>query len=209
MEQEKKCIITITRQFGSLGRPIAKLVSEKLNIQYYDRDIVEQASEQLCLPVSQIDQLEEKAEKATRNGFMRMMYPLGTQTSAMQNKIFEAQKNIMRFLAERESCIIVGRCSDFIFAKNPKSLHIYIYAPYEARLENYVNTLNLSEAEAKRMIQSVDQARDQYHMHYAGFLPNDPRFKNIMIDSSTFGTNETADFLADGIRRKFPYIFQK
>lgn len=59
------------------------------------------------------------------------------------------------------------------------------------------------------MIQSVDQARDQYHMHYAGFLPNDPRFKNIMIDSSTFGTNETADFLADGIRRKFPYIFQK
>ena len=95
MEQEKKCIITITRQFGSLGRPIAKLVSEKLNIQYYDRDIVEQASEQLCLPVSQIDQLEEKAEKATRNGFMRMMYPLGTQTSAMQNKIFEAQKNIM------------------------------------------------------------------------------------------------------------------
>ena len=124
MEQEKKCIITITRQFGSLGRPIAKLVSEKLNIQYYDRDIVEQASEQLCLPVSQIDQLEEKAEKATRNGFMRMMYPLGTQTSAMQNKIFEAQKNIMRFLAERESCIIVGRCSDFIFAKNPNSLHI-------------------------------------------------------------------------------------
>lgn len=50
---------------------------------------------------------------------MRMMYPLGTQTSAMQNKIFEAQKNIMRFLAERESCIIVGRCSDFIFAKIP------------------------------------------------------------------------------------------
>ena len=74
-----------------------KAGKRKLNIQYYDRDIVEQASEQLCLPVSQIDQLEEKAEKATRNGFMRMMYPLGTQTSAMQNKIFEAQKNIMRF----------------------------------------------------------------------------------------------------------------
>ena len=60
------------------------------------------------------------------------------------------------------------------------------------------------------MIQSVDQARDQYHMHYAGFLPNDPRFKNTYDPTaSTFGTNETADFLADGIRRKFPYIFQK
>lgn len=207
MEQKQKCIITITRQFGSLGRHIAKLVSEKLGIQYYDRDIVEQASKKLCLPVSQIDQLEEKAEKSTRNGFMRMMYPLGTQASVTQNKIFEAQKNIMRFLAEQESCIIVGRCSDFIFSGRPDSLHIYIYAPYEARLKNCIDTLNLEETEAKRMIQSVDQARDQYHMHYAGFLPNDPRFKNIMIDSSTLGIEETADFLAEGIRRKFSGIF--
>lgn len=200
---EKKYIVTITRQFGSLGRPIAKLMSQKLNIEYFDRDIVEQASKKLNLPVSKIDELEERAEKSTRNGFMRMMYPLGTQVTSIQDQIFEAQKNIMEFLAEHESCIIVGRCSDFIFWDAPDSLHIYIYAPYEARIKNCIQDLGLTEKEAKKMIQSVDEARDQYHLHYAGFHPNDQRFKNIMIDSSMLGTEGTADFLVDAVTRKF------
>ena len=115
MENKNKYVVTITRQFGSLGRPIARLMSQKLGIDYFDRDIVEEASRKLNLPVSRIDELEERAEKSTSNGFMRMMYPLGTQVSSVQDKVFETQKNIMQFFAERESCIIVGRCSDFIF----------------------------------------------------------------------------------------------
>ena len=77
MENKNKYVVTITRQFGSLGRPIARLMSQKLGIDYFDRDIVEEASRKLNLPVSRIDELEERAEKSTRNGFMRMMYPLG------------------------------------------------------------------------------------------------------------------------------------
>lgn len=200
---DKKYVVTIARQFGSLGRPIAKLMSEELGVEFYDRDIVEQASKKLNLPVSKIDELEESAKKCSNNGFKRMMYPLGTQATSQQDAIFEAQQNIMKFLAERESCIIVGRCSDFTFADEPNSLHIYIYAPYEARVKNCIEDLKLSEDEAKRMIKSVDEARDRYHMHYAGFHPNDQKFKNIMIDSSALGTLGTAQFLADAVRRKF------
>lgn len=203
MSNDKKYVVTIARQFGSLGRPIAKLLSEKLGIEYYDRDIVEQASLKLNLPVSKIDELEESAKKSTNNGFKRMMYPLGTQATSEQDKIFEAQQNIMKFLAERESCIMVGRCSDFTFADEPESLHVYIYAPYEARVKNCVEDLKLDEADAKRMIKSVDEARDQYHMHYAGFHPDDKKFKNIMIDSSTLGVEGTAEFLADMVRKRF------
>lgn len=203
MSSEKKYVVTIARQFGSLGRPIARLMSEKLGIEYYDRDIVEQASKKLNLPVSKIDELEESAKKSTNNGFKRMMYPLGTQATSEQDAIFEAQQNIMKFLAERESCIMVGRCSDFTFADEKNALHIYIYAPYEARIRNSVEDLKLSESEAKRMIKSVDEARDQYHMHYAGFHPNDQKFKNIMIDSSTLGVEGTAEYLAEAVRRRF------
>ena len=103
----------------------------------------------------------ERAEKSTKNGFMRMMYPLGTQASSAQDKVFETQKNIMQFFAERESCIIVGRCSDFIFADRPDSMHIYIYAPYNARVKNCIQDLKLEEQEAKKMIRSVDEAREQ------------------------------------------------
>lgn len=203
MSKQKKYVITIARQFGSLGRPIAKLMAEKLGIEYYDRDIVEQAAQKLNLPVSKIDEVEESAKRSTKNSFRRMMYPLGTQASSVQDKVFEAQQNIMKFLVERESCIIVGRCSDFILSDIENSIHIYIYAPYEARVRNCIEDLQLDEAEAKKMIKSVDEARDTYHMHYAGFLPNDPRFKNILIDSSLLGVEGTADFLVEAVKRKF------
>ena len=148
---DKKYVVTIARQFGSLGRPIAKLMSKKLGVEYYDRDIVEQAAKKLNLPVSQIDELEEKVKKTATNSYKRMMYPLGTQSSTEQDRIFEAQQNIMKFLVERESCIIVGRCSDFVLSDEENAVHIYIYAPYEQRVKNCVNDLNLSEEEAKKI----------------------------------------------------------
>jgi cytidylate kinase len=203
MSVQDNYVITIARQFGSLGRPIAQLMAEKLGIEYYDRDIVEQAAQKLNLPVSKIDEIEESAKKTSKNSFKRMMYPLGTQASAAQDKVFEAQKNIMKFLTEKESCIIVGRCSDFVLSDVENAVHIYIYAPYEARVKNCVEELHLEEAEAKKMIKSVDEARDTYHMHYAGFLPNDQRFKQIMIDSSLLGVEGTADFLVDAVKKKF------
>lgn len=195
-------VVTITRQFGSLGRPIAKKMSELLGIEYYDRDIVDQAAEKLKLPVSVINQEEEKAVKQAVNPFSKMMFPLGKGTNAVQDDIFEAQKNIIEFLAEKDSCIIVGRCSDFILSEMENSIHIYIYASYEARLAHCIHDLGLEEDEARKMIKSVDEARDSYHMQYAGFLPDDKRHKDIMIDSSLFGVDGTAAFLADAVKRK-------
>lgn len=196
-------IVTITRQFGSLGRPIAKRMSEILGIEYYDRDIVDQAAEKLKLPVSVVDQEEEKAAKQSVNPFSRMQFPLGKGTNATQDKIFEAQENIIKFLAEKDSCIIVGRCSDFILSEMERSMHVYVYASYEARLKHCIEDLHMDETEAKRMMKSVDEARNSYHMQYAGYLPDDKRHKDILIDSSLFGVDGTAEFLAEAVRRKF------
>lgn len=198
-----KYVVTITRQFGSLGRPIAKRMSEILGIEYYDRDIVDQAAEKLKLPVSVINQEEEKAAKQTVNPFSRMQFPLGKGTNATQDKIFEAQENIIKFLAEKDNCIIVGRCSDFILSEVERSMHIYIYASYEARLKHCIEDLNMDEAEARRMMKCVDEARDSYHMQYAGYLPDDKRHKDILIDSSLFGVEGTAEFLAEAVKKKF------
>ena len=104
----EKFAVTIARQFGSLGRPIARSVSEALGIEYYDRDIVEYASRKLNLPVSTISDAEERA----RSAFFNMNYPLGMGTTAIQDAIFDAQRRIIVDLAEKDSCIIVGRCAD-------------------------------------------------------------------------------------------------
>lgn len=200
---KNKYVITITRQFGSLGRPIAKRMAEKLQIEYYDRDLVDEAAKQLDLPVSVIDEEEESAKKVFRNPFSRMVYPLGKGTNNTQDDIFKAQENIIKFLADKESCIIVGRCSDFILEEKENAMHIYIYAPFEDRVEHCVKDLNIDISEARKMIVAVDEARDSYHMNYAGYLPEDKYHKDIMINSSFLGVEGTADYLVDAITRKF------
>ena len=164
---------------------------------------MDQAAKKLKLPISVVDQEEEKAVKQAVNPFSRMIFPLGKGTSNTQDKIFDTQKNIIQFLSEKNNCIIVGRCSDFILSDVKNSLHIYIYASYEARLEHCIKDLGLEEQEARRMIKSVDEARNSYHMQYAGYLPDDKRYKDILIDSSFFGVKGTAEFLAEAVKKKF------
>lgn len=206
---KNKYVVTITRQFGSLGRPIAQSMSEKLGVEFYDRDLVDQAAKKLKLPYSTVEEEEEAAEvdnttaQARRNPFFRMMFPFGKGTNDVQDRIFEAQQNIIRFLAEKESCIIVGRCSDFILSEVENSMHIFIYAPYEKRVENCVKSLGMEEDEARRMILAVDEARDAYHLQYAGYKPDDKNHKHILIDSSLLGTEGTADYLAELVKKRF------
>ena len=196
---DEKFVVTIARQFGSLGRPIARKVSEKLGIQYYDRDIVELTAKNLNLPVSTISDAEESAKSA----FFNMNYPLGMGTTAIQDSIFASQRKIIVNLAEKESCIIVGRCADHILRDCKNIINIFIYAPYEARLINCVERLDMRLDEAKRMIASVDKARESYHRHYCGYSMSDKDYKHVMLDSSLLGVDGTCDILTDIIKKRF------
>lgn len=193
-------VITITRQFGSLGRPIAKKMSELLEIEFYDRDIVEVTAKNMNLPVSVISDAEETAKKGR---FFNMKFPLGNGTNETQQQIFTEQAKIIQEISEKESCIIVGRCSDYILRNTKNCINIFIYAPYEARLRNCVDILHMEKETAKKMIDQVDKARDNYHKSFAKFLPSDYRYKDIMIDSSLLGIEGTAKALADIVRAKF------
>ncbi len=201
-------IITISRQFGSLGRPIAKRMAEILNIEYYDRYIIGKAAAKMEVDAEEISEAEESAQEKYRS----MKYPLGTGTTKMQDVIFETQKKIILDLAEKESCIIVGRCSDYILRNYKNHISIYIYAPYYDRLKNCIDTLQMTPDEAKRTIDEVDKAREAYNKNYAGCSILDITMKDIMIDSSNLGLEETAEYLVCFVKIKFslrsrPFIF--
>lgn len=185
------CYITINRQFGSLGRPIAIKLAEMLKIEYYDRDIVEETAKQLNIPLSQASEQEETV--GTRFG--RMAFPLGQGSRESQQQMFDAQTQIIRNLAAKGSAIFVGRCADYIL-RHENCLRVFIYAPKAKRYLNCVNSLEMAPTEAKHMIESVDRARDRYWKRYAGYLPSDPEFTNLMVDSSLFGVTGTAELLA-------------
>ncbi len=196
---DDKFVVTIARQFGSLGRPIARTVSEMLGIEYYDRDIVDIAAKKLNLPVSTISDYEESAKSA----FFNMSYPLGMGTTAIQDSIFTTQKKVIMDLAEKESCIIVGRCADHILKDHKNIINIFIYAPYTERLKNCVERLSMQPDEARKMISDVDKARESYHRHYCGYSMSDKDYKHIMIDSSLLGIDGTCEVLAELIRKRF------
>ncbi|MFW6679816.1 AAA family ATPase [Lacrimispora sp. AGF001] len=195
----EKFTITITREFGSLGRSIARELSQILGVEFYDRDIVEEVANKLNLPVSTVSNEEEKS----RHSFLPRMFPLGTDEEYMQDIIFDVQKDIILNLAKKSSCILVGRCSDFLLEKEKNNINIFIYASYEKRLQNCVDTLGMTESEAKRMILSVDKARNAYHKKYAGYLPNDPEHKQLMIDSSLLGVTGSAKLIAEIVHQLF------
>ena len=163
----QKYVISISRQFGSLGRPIAKKLAELLEIEYYDRDIVEEASKVHNIPLKEASNLEESAK------YLFMSFPLGSGTTATQDALFKTESEMIKKLAVKESCIIVG------------------------------NDLGMDTKAAKRMIRDVDKARDAYHMRYAGYLPNDMNHMDLMVNSATLGVDMTARLLAEVVRDKF------
>lgn len=195
----EKYVITISRQFASMGRTIAKEMSKELGIQFYDRDIVEETARRMGQPVSEISNVEE--QKASI--FSNRKYPLGMGLISMQQEVFYVQSNIIRDLAAKESCIIVGRCADSILQDIERCLNIYVYAPYEARLKNCIEDLGMEEKEASRMIREVDRAREMYRLRYCNGVKTVLDHRDLMIDSSRFGTEVTAKILCSAVREVF------
>ncbi len=192
-------VITISRQIGSMGRTIAQLISAELGIEFYDRDIVEEASKRMGLPVSEISSKEESSKSI----FFKRQYPLGMGISSLRDEIFQVQKNIIQDLVKKESCIIVGRCADSILADYERHLSVYVYAPYMVRFKNCTEKLGMDEATAKKMIKEVDLSRSIYRKRYCPEAKDDFANRNIMIDSSSFGLEESAKIISTIARRKF------
>lgn len=192
-------VITISRQFASFGRSIAQKMSEELGIEFYDRDIVEATAKRMGQPVPVISNEEENSNSI----FFRRKYPLGMGVSNIQDEIFEVQTNIIRDFAEKESCIIVGRCAASILKNHPRCLNIYIYSPYKCRLRNCTDALQMDSKVATKMIKDVDRAREHYRRRYSPEVGNAYDGYDIMIDSSKFGVDQTAKILVDIVRNTY------
>ena len=195
----KQYVVTISRQFGSMGRSVAQIMSRELGIHFYDRDIVEETASRMGLPVSVLSDTEENSSSV----YFKQQYPLGMGIASMRDEIFLIQKNIIRDLARRESCIIVGRCADSILMDMEHHLNVYIYAPVEARLRNCTELLKMDERTARRMIREVDRSRELYHRRYCPEYTDPSTNKDIMLDSSRFGTEGTAGILVELVKELF------
>lgn len=191
-------VVTISRQFASLGRTIGLKMASNLGIELYDRDIVKHTAERLGLEKGEVSHYDEKTGK--RSFFLRNTYLFDFSVYDIHRNVFEVEKNIIQDFAKKESCIIVGRCADSILRDMPNVLNIFIYAPIEERLKNCVEQLGMDETSALEKIRKVDDARSAYRHKFCPECVSEFNDRHIMIDSSKFGVEGTANILTEIVK---------
>lgn len=194
-------VITITRQFGSLGRLIAKDVAAALGYEYYDRDIIEKAAEELGEPVYSLSEYDGHSYSK----YGKMMFPLGYGVKNKQKKLYEIEKRVILNLSASHNCVIVGRCSDYILAEaQVRNLYsVFIYAPYEARFNYCLKELGLTPEGAEVYMEKVDEARKAFYMEHTGEAFESIRYRNLLVDSSSMPREKIVQMICEAAKLRF------
>lgn len=193
-----KKIITISRQFGSGGRTIAKQLGEKLGIPCYDNEFLIEAAKQSGFSE---DYIKEESEYA-QGGFLAATFYLRENGLTNQDKLWAIQRNIILDLAEKGSCIIVGRCADFILKDKEKCLNVFIHASMEKRAERIIHVYGEREESPEQRLKDKDKRRASYYRFYTDTKWGEARNYHVALNSGELGIPYCVDVLT-GIADKF------
>lgn len=194
-------VITVSRQFGSLGRPIAQKIAHKLNIEYYDRDLIEKAASIMNEDMRNVSPLDESIKLP----FANALFPLGLGTGSSRRRLFKVQESLIRECVAKSNCLIVGRCADYILKDYKRRFSVMIYAPLEERIKNSVNELRIPEYEVTDYVKEIDRARDSYHKFFTDEKLDTIKYRDMLIDSSTMSQDEIADCIIEAAKRKLHF----
>lgn len=154
-------IITISRQYGSGGWKIGKLLAQRFGIPFYDKNVSELAAIQSGLSPQFVAEMEDSIPGSLGYKFYLLMQPC-----PVNDTIFFAQSGVIREAAGKGACIIVGRCAGYVLRDHPRLVHIFIHAPKETRVARIMARANCTHEEAEEHIRLVDRKRAAYHKHY-------------------------------------------
>jgi cytidylate kinase len=166
-------IITIGRQFGSGGRAIGESLAKKLGVPFYDKELISLAAKESGINPEVFEGVDEKAANSLLYSLSMGMYNFGSGFSAMgdlpvNDKLYLLQHKIIKEIAEKESCVIVGRCADYVLRDNPNCVNLFIYADMEYRKREAVKRHGIDEARAEHIISKTDKSRANYYSFYSG-----------------------------------------
>ena len=191
----KHRIITISRQFGSGGRSIGKEVAAKLGIPCYDQNLIELFAKESGFSEEYIKNDGELA--AHKNILSSIFSDRVYDTPYTQDVLWEAQRKVILELAEKESCVIVGRCADFILKDTADCLRVYIHADDEFRANRIVEVYGEREDAPAKRIADKDKRRKAYYQKYTNTIWGDADNYHIALDSAALGFDTCINILTD------------
>ena len=185
-------VITISREFGSGGRTIGKLVAEKLGIPCYDAELIEKIAEQSGYSAEYI---KEEAEYGT-GGWLSAVFADRSTGLTNQDKMFSIQSRIIEELANEGPCVIVGRCADFVLKDKADCLNVFIHASMEKRAERIVKEYGERAESPEKRLKEKDKRRAAYHRFYTDMKWGHAQNYHVCLDSGEFGIEKCAEMIA-------------
>ena len=197
----KHMVITIGCEYGSGGPEIGKAIADYLGIEYYDRDLVDKVVEQIGVD-------RELVEKADTENNVKYEFDtkFGPRYANLTNRVIYNQFEVIQKFAEKSSCVIIGRCSDYILKDRKDCLNIFIYAPEKIRIQSIMEKNDVSEKEAEEMMKYNDEMLHTRYKYMTGTYRGDRRNRHMMIDSSVLGWEKTAKYILQLIELKFSNV---
>jgi len=212
MNLKEPFVITISREVGSGGHTVGRILAEKLNTRYCDKELVKALEEKFNLTASGIEKLKGE-KKNWLADFIQFIAPipsartLGVDPKYTQefhlelttDDIYKAEKEILEGLAAEGSCVIAGRSGFHVFRDHPNHLNVFITAPVANRIQRVMRKQGLSEESAAAVIESIDKARENYIQRYAGTSRYDARNYDLAINADGHTEEQLADLILDYI----------
>ena len=205
---DEKFVINIGRQLGSGGREIGEKLATRLGISFYDKELINLASEESGLCREFFEKADERAAQGIVGGLFGARFPfigdgaIPTMNCLSNDALFKVLSDVIRKLAEEKSCLFVGRCADYILRDHPRCANVFISASREERIARLCRIHSISKNEAEDMMNRADKKRSEYYNYYSYKTWGAAATYHLCIDSSALGIERTIDFIEAFVKQK-------
>ena len=199
---DKKVIITIGRQFGSGGHEIGEKLAMKLGIKFYDKELLKLIAKESGLCEKVLESYDEKPTNSLLYSIVMDVYPSVMYSGpTIDQQIYQASYDTIRKLSD-ESCVIVGRCADYILRDCPELVSIFVHASTDFRVDRVTKEYHVTDAKAKDMLNKTDKKRASYYNFQSEKKWGMASSYNLCLDSSVLGIDNSVDLVLDYIKRR-------
>ncbi|MDO4452938.1 MAG: cytidylate kinase-like family protein [Eubacteriales bacterium] len=200
-------IITIGRQFGSGGKEIGEKLAEALGIKCYDKELLSRASKESGISQELFENHDEKPTNSFLYSLVMDTYSMGYSSATfndmpLNHKVFLAQFNAIKKIADEGPCVIVGRCADYALAEYKNCISVFIHASMDNRIKRISEKYQLSENKAKDLIVKTDKKRANYYNYYSSKKWGDASSYHLCIDSGICGIDGTVEMIQEFVKLK-------
>lgn len=199
---DKKVIITIGRQFGSGGHEIGEKLAKKLGIKFYDKELLKLIAKESGLCEKVLESYDEKPTNSLLYSIVMDVYPSVMYSGpTIDQQIYQASYDTIRKLSD-ESCVIVGRCADYILRDCPELVSVFVHASTDFRVGRVTKEYHVSDVKARDMLNKTDKKRASYYNFQSEKKWGMASSYNLCLDSSVLGIDNSVDLVLDYIKRR-------